>query len=79
MKATHRTVINGQVYNVGDDLPDYGSLRFIENKDNVVQIQGLFEDFSKLPTWCRAGSSAYFIDTQAVYIFDEANSEWLAQ
>lgn len=79
MKATYRQVINGHVYNVGDDLPDYGSLRFIENQNNVVQIQGLSEDFNKLPTWIKAGSSAYFLDTQEVYIFDEENSEWLAQ
>lgn len=79
MKATYRQVINGHVYNVGDDLPDYGSLRFIENQNGVVQIQGLSEDFSKLPTWIKAGSSAYFLDTQEVYIFDEENTEWLAQ
>lgn len=79
MKATYRQKINGKVYNVGDDLPEYGSLRFIENQDGMVQIQGLKEDFDNLPTWIKAGSSAYFLDTQEVYIFDEENSEWLPQ
>ena len=78
-KATYREVIDGQVYNVGDDLPSYGSLRFIELKDGIASIEGNIADVSKLPTWVKQGSQAYFVDTQALYKFDEANTQWVEQ
>ena len=78
-KATYREVIDGQVYNVGDDLPSYGSLRFIELKDGIASIEGNSADVSKLPTWVKQGSQAYFVDTQALYKFDEANTQWVEQ
>ena len=78
-QATHRQVINGQVYNVGDELPEYGSLRFISLSDNIAEIEGNSTDLSKLPTWVSQGSSAYMIDTGKVYKFDETNSEWVEQ
>ena len=76
-QATYRQKINGKVYEVGDELPDYGSLVFIENENSVVYIEGKSADFSKLPTWVRAGSSAYMIDTRQVYKFD--GSVWIEQ
>ena len=78
-KATYRQVINGQVYNVGDDLPEYGSLRFVCLKDGRSEIEGNAADISKLPTWVKQGSSAYFVDTKQVFKFDEANSQWVEQ
>lgn len=78
-KATHRQVIDGQVYNVGDDLPEYGSLRFVSICDNIAEIEGNSTDLSKLPTWVSQGSTAYMVDTGKVYKFDEANTQWVEQ
>ena len=77
--ATYRQVINGQVYNVGDELPSYGSLRFISLSDNIVEIEGNSADLSKLPLWASQGSTAYMVDTGKVYKFDEANTQWVEQ
>lgn len=79
MKATYRMVINGKVYNVGDDLPEYGSLKFISMTDGIAEIEGNSSDLAKLPTWVKQGSQAYFIDTQKLYKFDETNLIWEEQ
>ena len=76
-QATYRQKINGKVYEVGDELPDYGSLTFIENEDELVYIEGKSADFSKLPTWVQPYSTAYMIDTQKAYKFD--GTEWIEQ
>ena len=76
MKATYRQVINGKIYNVGDDLPDYGSVKFITNDNGIVEIECNSTDISKLPTWVKQGSSAVILDTGKVYKFDETNIEW---
>lgn len=78
-KATYRTVIDGQVYNVGDDLPEYGSLKVVAREDGRVEIEGNSADIAKLPTWAKQGSQAYFVDTQALYKFDETNKTWVEQ
>ena len=79
MKATHRTVINGQVFNVGDDLPEYGSIVVLENNNGgVIYAEGLSEDVSKLSTaldWVAEGSKALMTDTNDVYSFTDG--EWI--
>lgn len=78
MKATHRMVINGKVYNVGDDLPEYGSIVVLENKHGVIYAEGLSTDVSKLSTaldWVEEGSKALFTDTNDVYSFTDG--EWI--
>jgi hypothetical protein len=42
-----------------------------------VYIEGKSADFSKLPTWVKFGSTAYFIDNQKAYKFD--GTEWIEQ
>ena len=78
-QATYRQKINGKVYEVGDDLPEYGSLTFTSYEDGIVSIEGLSADVDKLPTWVRQGSQAYMIDTERLYKFDETNKRWLEQ
>ena len=80
MKATYRQRINGKYFEVGDDLPDLGSLIFVSGGYNqIAEIEGNSEDASKLPTDVKQGSSAYMVDTQQVYKFDETNAEWILQ
>lgn len=77
MKATHRMVINGKVYNVGDDLPEYGSIKFITIKNGRAELEGNSADLAKLPTWVKQGSQAFMLDTAKVYKFDETNTQWV--
>ena len=79
-KATVRTVIDGKVFNVGDDLPNLGSLKFISGGyGQICEIEGNSTDLSKLPTDVKQGSQAYFLDSAKVYKFDETNTEWVEQ
>lgn len=79
-KATYRQKIDGLVVNVGDDIPEMGSLRFVSGgHGEIAEIEGNVADVSKLPTDVKQGSQAYFVDTQAVYKFDEANEQWVEQ
>lgn len=77
-KATYRQEINGHVYEVGDDLPEYGTIVVLENKSGVIYAEGLSKDVSKLSTaldWVAEGSKALFTDTNAVYSFTDG--EWI--
>ena len=79
-KATYRQVIDGKTFNVGDDLPELGSLKFVSGGyGQICEIEGNSTDVSKLPTDVKQGSQAYFVDNQKLYKFDETNSEWVAQ
>ncbi len=79
-KATYRQVINHKVFNVGDDLPELGSLRFVSGGyGEIAEIEGNIADLSKLPTDVKQGSQAYFLDTQDVYKFDESQTKWVKQ
>ena len=79
-KATYRQEIDGKVFNVGDDLPALGSLKFISGGyGQIAEIEGNIADVSKLPTDVKQGSQAYFVDTQALYKFDETSSQWVEQ
>lgn len=77
-KATYRTKINGKTYEVGDELPEFGSLTFtVTLSDGTVRIEGNKTDFNHLPTYVRPSSTAYFWDTQEVYKFD--GTQWVEQ
>ena len=79
-KATHRIDFNGKVINVGEDIPELGSLRFVfGGYGQIAEIEGNIADVSKLPTDVKQGSQAYFVDTQALYKFDETNKQWVEQ
>lgn len=79
-KATYRQVIDHKVFNVGDDLPELGSLKFVSGGyGQIAEIEGNIADVSKLPTEVKQGSQAYFVDSQDLYKFDETNAEWVLQ
>lgn len=79
-KATYRQVIDGKVFNVGDDLPNLGSLRFVSGGyGQIASIEGNSTDVSKLPTDVKAGSMAYMLDNQKVYKFDDSSTQWVEQ
>ena len=78
-KATYIQKINGKVYEVGEELPEYGSLKFTANEDGIASIEGNSVDVDKLPLWVRQGSQAYMVDNERLYKFDETNKRWLEQ
>lgn len=79
-KATYKQKIDGKYFNIGDDLPELGSLRFVTGGyGQIAEIEGNIADVSKLPTDVKQGSQAYFLDTQDVYKFDESQTEWVKQ
>lgn len=79
-QATYRQKINGKVFEVGDDLPELGSLRFVSGGyGQIAEIEGNIADVDKLPTDVKQGSQAYFVDSQDLYKFDESNTEWVLQ
>lgn len=79
-KATYRQKIDGKVFNIGDDLPELGSLKFVSGGyGQIAEIEGNIADLSKLPTEVKQGSQASFVDTQALYKFDETNTQWVEQ
>lgn len=76
-KATYRMVVNGLVVNVGDDIPELGSLVFVEGGYNKVSfIEGYAKDVSKLPTWVAPGSQATILDNGKIYKFG-SDKEWI--
>lgn len=79
-KATYKQKIDGKYFNIGDDLPELGSLRFVTGGyGQIAEIEGNIADVSKLPTDVKQGSQAYFLDTQDVYKFDDSQTEWVKQ
>ena len=79
-QATYKQKIDGKVFNIGDDLPELGSLKFVSGGyGQIAEIEGNIADVSKLPTDVKQGSQAYFVDTQALYKFDETNGQWVEQ
>lgn len=79
-KATHRMVIDHKIINVGDDIPELGSIKFTAGGyGEKAELELNSADVSKLPTEVKQGSSAYVVDTGDLYKFDETNEEWVKQ
>ena len=79
-KATYRQKIDGKIFNVGEDIPDLGSIKFVNGGyGKHSELSGNSADKSKLPTEVMQDSSAYMVDTQELLIFDATNTEWVSQ
>lgn len=69
------------VYPEGE-APDLGSIVAISNVNGVREYRLLSGDISKLNsvvTYCRSGSTAYVVDTGAVYMFHQSSKTWYEQ
>lgn len=75
--ATVRTKKDGVLYEVGDTIPDMGSLVCVSNENGIKQFEGFSEDAEKLPvTNLKTGSQALFYDTGIVKKFEEKSGSW---
>lgn len=77
--ADKTTVIDGQTYKSGDELPDLGSLVCVSSDGNMRDYEGLLSDASKLPHYVESGSSALLYDGQGkteVYEFHKPTNTW---
>lgn len=72
---------DGRVYPNGE-APDLGSIVAISNVNGLREYRLLSDDISKLNstvTYCRTGSTAYVVDTGALYMFHESDKTWYEQ
>ena len=77
MATAERTmVVDGQLYNEGEEIPDIGSWVAIEVDGNVRHYQGLSADVSKLPHYVNDGSSAIALDTGDYYRYLKSTDTW---
>ena len=83
MKATYRTIQDGQVYEAGEVIPYMGSIvcTKIRSGGRVREYTFLSEDFIYLPKYdsLESGSKAYATDTDATYIYDVSTKSWLTR
>lgn len=64
MIADTKMIVDGQLYNAGDEIWDLGSLQCVETVGKQRSYQGLLKDKVKLPKYddLATGSSAILID-----------------
>lgn len=76
--ATKMEIIDGHLYNIGDELPELGSLACINEDNNKREYRGLKADFSKLPKYddLATGSSCLFLDTGEYAEYLAYNKTW---
>lgn len=77
--ATVRTKKDGVLYNIGDTIPDMGSIVCVGiEAGNRKYFEGLSKDSAKLPTTGLAtGSQVVWYDTAGIEKFDAESSEWI--
>ena len=69
MLAEHNTVVDGQTYKKGQEIPDLGSLVCIDDtKKPIREYIGFVKDKDKLPKYADlgTGSSATLIDPNGI-------------
>lgn len=77
--ATVKTVFDGETYDIGDTIPDLGSLNCASvTGRNQRHYEGLSADESKLPTYnsLETGSDCFFGDTGEVKWYNASNKTW---
>lgn len=80
-RATVVTVQDGHVYQIGEEIPDLGSLVCTETDGNRRSYEGYNSDASKLPKYddLGTGSSASLVDESGklhIYIYVAYDKKW---
>lgn len=77
--AEKTTILDGQTYYAGDELPDLGSLVCVEANGSMRDYEGLLADVAKLPHYVESGSSAMLYDgagNTEIYEFHKPTDTW---
>lgn len=75
--ATVRTKYNGKMYEVGETIPDLGSIICVSIEGQRYSFEGKAEDESKLPTDVGAGSKATLTGSNGTYAKTFLDGEWI--
>ena len=75
--ATVRTKFNGKIYEVGETIPDMGSLVCVERNGNVYAFEGKLADADKLPTDVGATSKATLTGSNGTIAKTFSDGEWI--
>lgn len=76
MTAENRVVVDGQTYEVGEEIWDLGSFTAVESEGNRRSYEGLSVDVGKLPHYVDSGSSALCLDTGDFYKYLKHTDTW---
>ena len=75
--ATKPIIIDGISYDVGDTLPDFGSIVVTaKTADGKRRYEGVSSDLDKLPIYCASGSVFFELDTGKTYRFHAPTKKW---
>lgn len=75
--ATVRTKFNGKMYEIGETIPDMGSIVCVERNGNVCAFEGLLADAGKLPTDVGATSKATLTGSNGTIAKTFLGGEWI--
>lgn len=75
--ATVRTKFNGKMYEIGETIPDMGSIVCVEQNGNVCSFEGLLADAGKLPTDVGATSKATLTGSNGTIAKTFLGGEWI--
>lgn len=78
MIADKNTVIDGQFYKKGEEIPDLGSLVATNVDGNIRNYEGLYADRYKLPKYdnLETGSSVFFSDNLQLGKYVKSEKKW---
>lgn len=78
MKATEPMIVDGHKYNVGDEIPDLGSLVCTTTDGTRRNYEGLEADAEKLPTYDDLGTGSSFLasDTGMFAKYEATTKTW---
>lgn len=76
MTAENKVVVDGQIYEPGEEIWDLGSFTAVEAVGNQRSYEGLSVDVDKLPHYVDSGSSALCLDTGDFYKYHKPTDVW---
>lgn len=76
MKVGDTLVVDGQVYEEGEEVWDLGSWVAVSVEGDQRSYEGLSADVAKLPHYAGSGSSALCLDTGDYYKYHKPSDTW---
>lgn len=76
MRAENTILVDGQLYEKGQEIWDLGGLVCVEVDGSKRHYQGLSSDASKLPHYVESGSTCFMVDNNSMYRFHKPTDTW---